>query len=232
MNFYERLQSLAKENNKSFNQIEKDLNYGKNTLYRYKVQNPTQERLLELSKYFNVSTDYLLGITDTKQLTSTESELSQLNEINQKRTTNLVKRLLKEQEPPVTSEELFPYHVMDQALSAGLGYVYTDELNYSTVYWNKEIDYDMATWIKGDSMEPEFYSGEVVLIKEQNVPDYNGQICAVDWDGNSFIKKVYVEDDGYTLVSINDKYADRFVSWYEEPRIIGKVIAHFVPVPY
>ncbi len=232
MSFYKRLQSLSKKNKKSFNQIEQDLNYGKNTLYNYKKQNPNQERLLELAKYFNVSTDYLLGITDTKQLTSTESELSQLNETNQKRTANLVKRLLKEQEPPVTSEELFPYRVMDQALSAGLGYGYTNELNYSTVYWNKEVDYDMATWIKGDSMEPEFYSGEVVLIKEQNVPDYDGQVCAVDWDGNSYIKKVYVEDDGYTLVSINDKYADRFVSWYEEPRIIGKVIAHFVPVPY
>ena len=94
------------------------------------------------------------------------------------------------------------------------------------------VDYDMATWIKGDSMEPEFYSGEVVLIKEQNVPDYDGQVCAVDWDGNSFIKKVYVEDDGFILSSINDKYADKFASWYEEPRIIGKVIAHFVPVPY
>lgn len=66
MSFYERLKSLAKENNKSFNQIEEDLGYGKNTLYNYKIQNPTQERLLELANYFNVSTDYLLGYDDTK----------------------------------------------------------------------------------------------------------------------------------------------------------------------
>ncbi|WP_271327848.1 XRE family transcriptional regulator [Lactococcus muris] len=230
--FYKRLQLLAKENKKSLNQIEKELNLSKNTLYNYKKNKPTTDRLNTLSKYFGVSTDYLLGITDVRQSKSSENELSQLNETNQKRTNTLIEKFLKEQEPPVTSEKLFPYHVMDQALSAGLGYGYTNELNYSTVYWNKEVDYDMATWIKGDSMEPEFYNGEVVLIKEQNVPDYDGQVCAVDWDGNSFIKKVYVEDDGFVLSSINDKYADKFASWYEEPRIIGKVIAHFVPVPY
>jgi len=76
--FYERLKKLASEKNKSFNQIENDLNYGKNTLYRYKVQNPTQERLLELAKYFDVTTDYLLGREENKTenaLTEEESEL-------------------------------------------------------------------------------------------------------------------------------------------------------------
>lgn len=71
MNFYKRLQSLAKENNKSLNQIENDLKLSKNTLYNYKKSNPTQERLLELANYFNVSTDYLLGLSD--QLTSSPS---------------------------------------------------------------------------------------------------------------------------------------------------------------
>lgn len=70
MSFYERLKSLAKENNKSFNQIEEDLGYGKNTLYNYKIQNPTQERLLELANYFNVSTDYLLGNSSLKSSSS------------------------------------------------------------------------------------------------------------------------------------------------------------------
>ncbi|MBL3717060.1 helix-turn-helix domain-containing protein [Lactococcus garvieae] len=229
---YERIEELAKKSKKSLNEIDRELNFPRNTLAGLKNRQPSVKRLNIIANYFGVSIDYLLGETDIKQTASSESELSQLNETNQKRATNMIEKLLKEQEPPVTSEELFPYRVMDQALSAGLGYGYTNELNYSTVYWNKEVDYDMATWIKGNSMEPEFYSGEVVLIKEQNVPDYDGQVCAVDWDGNSYIKKVYVEDDGFILSSINDKYADKFASWYEEPRIIGKVIAHFVPVPY
>ncbi|WP_307984523.1 helix-turn-helix transcriptional regulator [uncultured Lactococcus sp.] len=76
MSFYERLKSLAKENNKSFNQIEEDLGYGKNTLYNYKIQNPTQERLLELANYFNVSTDYLLGNTTARDYDSEKLDQS------------------------------------------------------------------------------------------------------------------------------------------------------------
>ena len=60
MSFYERLQSLAKENNKSFSQIEKDLGYSKNSLYHYKTKMPTANNITRLSDYFNVSTDYLL----------------------------------------------------------------------------------------------------------------------------------------------------------------------------
>lgn len=61
MKFYERLQILAKEKNKSFNQIENDLNLSKNTLYNYKTKKPTADNITKLANYFNVSTDYLLG---------------------------------------------------------------------------------------------------------------------------------------------------------------------------
>lgn len=36
MSFYERLKSLAEEKNKSFNQIERELNYPRNALNAYK----------------------------------------------------------------------------------------------------------------------------------------------------------------------------------------------------
>lgn len=78
--FYETLKTLAFKNKKSFNQIEKDLGYGKNTLYNYKKQNPTQERLVEIAKYFSVSVDYLIGNNETNPksdntLTDEENEL-------------------------------------------------------------------------------------------------------------------------------------------------------------
>jgi transcriptional regulator with XRE-family HTH domain len=64
--FYERLQLLAKKNKKSLNQIEKELELPKNTLYNYKKNSPTTDRLNALAKYFNVSTDYLLGREENK----------------------------------------------------------------------------------------------------------------------------------------------------------------------
>ncbi|QSE76704.1 helix-turn-helix domain-containing protein [Lactococcus taiwanensis] len=65
--FYEKLQKLAKEKGKSFAQIEKDLGMAKNSMYNYKKNNPTATRLNEIAEYFNVSTDYLLGNTDSKK---------------------------------------------------------------------------------------------------------------------------------------------------------------------
>lgn len=76
--FYERLQLLAKKNKKSLNQIEKELELPKNTLYNYKKNSPTTDRLNALAKYFNVSTDYLLGREEIKtdvNLTEEENEV-------------------------------------------------------------------------------------------------------------------------------------------------------------
>jgi hypothetical protein len=66
--FYERLKSLAKENEKSFNDIEEDLGFSKNLLYKYNKYEPKQETLTQLSEYFGVSTDYLTGKTSSRTL--------------------------------------------------------------------------------------------------------------------------------------------------------------------
>ncbi len=39
-------------------------------------------------------------------------------------------------------------------------------------------------------------------------------------------KKVYLEKDGYYLVSINEDYPDKFVPAEDEPRIVG----NFMPI--
>ncbi|WP_247948325.1 LexA family transcriptional regulator [Streptococcus constellatus] len=125
-------------------------------------------------------------------------------------------------------EELTEYHVFEK-LAAGNGYNYMEDRNYDVVFFNKDIDHDFASWVYGDSMEPKFLDGSVALIKDTGW-DYDGAIYAVDWDGQSYIKKVYKEKDGLRLVSINDKYDDKFAKWEEEPRIIGKVVGNFMPV--
>ena len=118
---------------------------------------------------------------------------------------------------------------MYEKLSAGDGYEYLEDRNYDVVYFNKDIPHDFASWVYGDSMEPDYPSGSVALIKDTGW-DYDGAVYAVDWDGQSYIKKVYKEKDGLRLVSLNDKYDDKFAKWEEEPRIIGKVVGNFMPM--
>ena len=143
---------------------------------------------------------------------------------------NYANEQLKEQNNKVITieENLFEYRVFEK-LAAGNGYSYFNDGNYDTVFYNKDLDHDFASWVFGDSMEPKYINGEVVLIKETGF-DYDGAIYAVDWDGQTYIKKVYKEKDGLRLVSINKKYKDKFAPFEEDPRIIGKIVGNFMPI--
>jgi len=143
---------------------------------------------------------------------------------------NYANEQLKEQNNKVITieEKLFEYHVFEK-LSAGTGFSYFNDGNYDTVFYDKDLDHDFASWVFGDSMEPKFQNGEVVLIKETGF-DYDGAVYAVDWDGQTYIKKVYREPDGLRLVSLNPKYKDKFAPFEEDPRIIGKIVGNFMPI--
>ena len=143
---------------------------------------------------------------------------------------NYANEQLKEQNNKVImiEEKLFEYRVFEK-LSAGTGFSYFNDGNYDTVFYDKDLDHDFASWVFGDSMEPKYMNGEVVLIKETGF-DYDGAIYAVDWDGQTYIKKVYREKDGLRLVSINNKYKDKFAPFEEDPRIIGKIVGNFMPI--
>lgn len=143
---------------------------------------------------------------------------------------NYAEEQLKEQTNKVVTieEHLYEYKVFEK-LAAGNGYSYFNDGNYDTVFHNKELDHDFASWVFGDSMEPNYFNGEVVLIKETGF-DYDGAVYAIDWDGQTYIKKVYREKDGLRLVSSNKKYKDKFAPYDEDPRVIGKIVGSFQPL--
>lgn len=67
--FYERLKELVKSNGKSINRVERDLGYPRNSLNNYKNGGSISgKRLIEVATYFNISPEYLIGVSDEKQL--------------------------------------------------------------------------------------------------------------------------------------------------------------------
>ena len=222
--------------------LAKRLNTTKQTISRYEKgeRKANQDMLFKLCDIFNVSIDDFFPVVSKNAVESTNSlpdapdfltqqitdKVVQLTTQNKKIVLRTSEELLESQEREV-DEERFEYHVFEK-LSAGTGYVYTEDRNYDTVYFEKDITHDLASWVYGDSMEPDFADGSVALIKDTGW-DYDGAIYAVDWDGQSYIKKVYKEKDGLRLVSLNDKYDDKFARWEEDPRIIGKVVGNFMP---
>lgn len=220
--------------------LAKVLDTTKQTISRYEKgdRKAGQDTLFTLCDIFNVSIDDFFPPiqspdTSNELVQTINDTVVQLTPPNQKIVLRTSEDLLEGQKTKgekITeiSEPLTEYHVFEK-LAAGNGYNYMEDRNYDVVFFNKDIDHDFASWVYGDSMEPKYLDGSVALIKDTGW-DYDGAIYAVDWDGQSYIKKVYKEKDGLRLVSINDKYDDKFAKWEEEPRIIGKVVGNFMPM--
>lgn len=238
----QRLKELRLANNLEQTDVAAYLGYKSDTTIS-KWENaknlPTGGKLAKLAELFKTSTDYILyGDTPTPVPQSPTDELTeaitgkvvQLDTPRKKVVLEVATEQLEEQQAQEASEvheELVEYHVYER-LSAGRGTGYTEGYNYDTVYYDEDISHDLASWIYGDSMEPAYLNGEVALIKATGF-DYDGAVYAIDWAGQTYIKKVYKEKDGLRLVSLNKKYAPLFAHMDEEPRIIGKVIGHFMP---
>ncbi|WP_282798951.1 XRE family transcriptional regulator [Lactococcus lactis] len=63
--FYDRLLTLIRKSGKTVNCIEKELGYPRNALHNYKYGGePSGSRLIELSYYFHISPEYLMGKTN------------------------------------------------------------------------------------------------------------------------------------------------------------------------
>lgn len=185
---------------------------------------PNQKNLSALAKILDVPVTYF------------ESEFNivnnylQLSPENQERADEYVEELLLSQQTPNVTP-LFSVQVLsDIQLSAGLGEGFFEEFETETVYADEEqYGYDIAAWIEGDSMEPVYKSGEVALIRS-NCFDYDGAVYALSWNDSVYIKKLYRDEDGFRMVSLNKDYPEKFIPYEDEPRIVGLVVGHFMPV--
>lgn len=242
MNVGERIKQRRKALKMSADELAESVGVSRSTIFRYEkgdIEKVGPEVLKKIADKLNVSPGDLMGWEDNQQELKipTSPIIQKITEKVIKLTTNRKQKVLNyateqlsEQSNEVISleEHLVEYKVYEK-LSAGTGFSYFDDGNYDTVFYNKDLDHDFASWVFGDSMEPKYKNGDVVLIKETGF-DYDGAVYAVDWDGQTYIKKVYREEDGLRLVSLNSKYKDKFAPYDEAPRIIGKIVDNFTPL--
>ena len=185
------------------------------------LSKPTKVNIAKLEKVLKIPEGYL-----------SEDEISslykQLTEPNQEKAITYVRDLLSSQKIVSISEKRSEYHVYEK-LSAGIGASVYGDLDYDVVYYNEELPHDFASWVDRNSMEPTYQNGEVALIIETGF-DYDGAVYAVVWDSKTYIKKVYREEEGLRLVSIDKGYPDKFAPFDENPRVVGKIVGHFMPL--
>ena len=222
----EKLKARRKELKKTQKDIADQLgvSYQAYSAWERGVKQPSREKVQQLEQILNVPKGYFteLEIARLYNILSDEAKdqaLSYVRGLVQKeKCKNIVSM----------SEKLYEYHVYEK-MSAGIGSSVYNDQNYDTVYFHEELAHDFASWISGDSMEPKYQNGSVALIRETGF-DYDGAVYAVVCNSQTYIKRVYREEYGLRLVSINPNYKDIFLSYDEDPRIVGIIVGNFVPM--
>jgi len=210
---------------------------------------PSLEAIQSIAKALNVDLEDLISDTEDvirlpklnnliiKKITNITK---QLNIENQNKTYQYAKNLLHFQNRTVQevsvkykSKELTEILVTEK-VAAGVGYSYGNN-EVTAFYTDREdlMQYDMATRVFGDSMEPELLDGDVILLK-QGYDNVNGDIYVIDYDGKSYVKKLYNDGNRFVLKSINKKYSDIIIYTSDIQdtyfNIVGKVVDSFTPV--
>ena len=188
------------------------------------IKEPSKEKVNRLEQLLKVSKGYFTEI-EIVRLYNTLSNKGKNQVVEYAR--DLVQKEKTRQVMSV-SEKLYEYHVYEK-MSAGIGASVYDNRNYDTVYFNEELAHDFASWVSGDSMEPKYHNGSVALIRETGF-DYDGAVYAVVCNNQTYLKRVYREEEGLRLVSINPKYKDIFITYDEDPRVVGIIVGNFMPL--
>lgn len=231
------IRKICVEKDISLSELARRTDMAKSAISRYfnKSRQFPLNRVNDFAKALNTTPEYLLDVTPNSiVLDDINTIYSQLEPPRQDKVFTYAKEQLKEQKLLQDKSALYEVKVTEK-LAAGLGYSYQESNEVFLVYTDNDNlpNYDIASYITGDSMEPKYHDGDVALI-QLGYDNIHGGIYAVDYDGESYLKKVFFENDRIRLVSLNKKYDDIVIDLPVEQgtylNIVGKVVGSFTPV--
>lgn len=123
--------------------------------------------------------------------------------------------------PERDEEEKCYIQIYSISASAGTG-VYLDDSSTEPLQIVHSDIADRANYavrVSGDSMEPRFYNGDIVLVESCPAIEI-GEIGIFVVDGEGYIKKY----GGDRLISLNPKYKDMLLKMYESVYCRGRVL--------
>lgn len=210
---------------------------GNGIIGKWRKQSPSCDKLKLVADYLSATIDYLLTgkkeCSSTANLTPDEHELLQyFKKLSDKSKGIVLGRAeqLAELEDPIANE---PEQVEEPTIqikhsyyrvSAGTGFDLPEGDNWEMIDIPDTPEArkaDFAITIKGNSMEPVYFDGDIVLVKQQPAVEL-GEIGIFNIENNGYIKKF----GGDRLISLNDAYDDIILSEYDEDcnHCLGKVI--------
>lgn len=192
------------------------------------INKPDAEKIVALCNALEVTPSYLLDYNGEKQDADADKALlisyyDRLNEEGKKELIHQIKLLLQIPEFTMLKTNMVEYRLIayyNKIAAAGHAIGSFSDLMQGVI---KIIDTpessnaDFAIGVLGESMEPTYCDGDIVLVKKQY--DLNpGEIGIFQKDNEIYIKEM--REDG--LYSHNPKYAP--IKDESEVRVLGKVI--------
>lgn len=204
---------------------------------------PKGKDLKKLAEIFNVTSDYLLGLSDTElgKITTQNNHpeiltiYNQLEEPKQEKVLDYATVLLNEQNNMKTlivlekykNDEDYITDYVEGLVAAGHGTFQEDNLHMEVRLRAEDVpeDYDTIAKVAGDSMEPMIEDNDLLFIKVKNQVDIN-DIGIFQINGKNFVKKLKRDyNGGWYLQSLNNSYEEIHLTENDDIRTIGEVVS-------
>lgn len=232
--FYDNLKAVCDAKGVKITPLVAECGGAKGSISNWKKgASPNSDIVVNLAVRLNVPTDMLL-LGNDQQISSDLSEderelLKYYKQMPEKEKIRLVSRaeaiadIYSEVVPEPATTMLVIKHSMYK-VSAGTGERLSDSDDWDKIEIPDTPEArraDFCLTIYGNSMEPVYYDGDIVLVKQQNAVE-RGQIGIFVIEGCGYIKKF----GGDRLISLNDQYDDIMFADYDpdDIRCSGLVI--------
>lgn len=237
---YKKIKDLCNNAGITITGLESTLGFARGSLSKIDNHKPSAEKLQKIADYFGIRVDWLQGTSEYK----TDDDLY----FNYAQKSLLSSYVSEKEQPYDASESMskFGPNWKDKIKKgslipilgtsrAGIPNLAIEEVNYDDPDEWEEIDPKLAkagTYlalrIKGDSMQPDLNENDIVIVKSQSDAN-NGDIVIAKVNGDeACCKKLFKNNDGIILHSLNPAYPPMFFSQsdiQDKPvAIIGKVI--------
>ncbi|HFI0107165.1 TPA: XRE family transcriptional regulator [Streptococcus suis] len=232
----QKIKDFRLSRNMTQKELAERIGMGDTTIVNYEkgIRTPKKNTLFKISEVLKTSIDDFFPPITTTAPNSLIEQISdkvvQLTEPNQKNVLRYSSELLDRQntveDSKNTVSELqaiyFTYNYYDQPASAGTGQ-YLNDVQVEQIELPVNVKADFVVPIYGDSMEPEYHSGDYIFVK-LSVDLSDGDIGVFEYYGDAYIKQLLINEDGAFLHSLNEKYNDIKIDRDSDFRIIGQVV--------
>jgi len=181
------IKELRRRSNVTQDKLAEILGVGRSTVSMWEIDasQPDQELINKLADYFNVTTDYLLGRANTPEAQKSAPEGA-----------------LEVLRIPVLGT--IPAGIPIEAIEDILG---EEEVPAD---WNRGGREYFALRIRGDSMSPNYLSGDTVIFQKAETCDSGTDCCVMINGYDATFKRIYINERGVTLQPLNSSYEAMF----------------------